>query len=346
MQNFPKSASSFINDFHGETLEDVKSVTTGRLDAQGPSMLSYEFPAKQSTIPAHSPDKLPHSDYFQIMQLSDELYANTSYFASRSEYQHIANLRNVMGFVVGPSFSTNTPAGEMSSSESDSIAYLFSAPCNESEEFTNNINVDRKGICIYFDRDQIEPSLGMNFENFPKSLINFYESSQHRTMFLPFSLPHSASVVAKDLLCAPAEGPLRYRQISTAANYLLLQMLQALSAIDDVVDPYEERLERARQLLMDDFQSSYTLDSLARQVGVGKTTFVSEFKARYGVTATELRREARLREALRLVRQTNKPLALIADETGFSSQNNFSTAFKDRFHITPRQARSEWAKQT
>ena len=308
-------------------------------------MLSYEFPAEQSVIPADQAD-LPKSDYIQLAQLSDELYANASFFAAGTEYQHVALLRNVMGFVIGPSFHTFTPAGEMSSTEDDGIAYLFSGPRNETEEFTHNINADRKGLCIYFDRDQIEPSLGINIENFPKSLANFYENSQDQTMFMPLNLPYSASVVARDLLVAPAEGPLRYRQISTAANYLLLQMLQALSDIDDVVDPYEERLERARQLLMDDFRSAYTLESLAKEVGLGKTTFASAFRAKYGMTAAELRREARLREALRLVRQTNKPLAIVADETGFSSQNNFSTAFKDRFSVTPRQARSRWAERT
>ena len=308
-------------------------------------MLSYDFPARQSIITAQQPDRLPESDYIQLAQLSDELYANASYFAARSEYQHVAILKNVMGFVVGPSFHTHTPAGEMASGEDDSIAYLFSVPCGETEEFTHNINVDRKGICIYFDRDQIEPSLGINFENFPQSLVNFYESSQNRSMFLPFNLPYSASVVARDLLVAPARGPLRYRQISTAANYLLLQMLQALSEIDDVIDPYEERLERARRLLMTDFQSKYTLDSLAKEVGLGKTTLASEFREKYGVTATALRREARLQEALRLIRQTNKSLSIVAEEVGFSSQNNFSTAFKERFRVTPREARQRWLEQ-
>ncbi len=204
------------------------------------------------------------------------------------------------------------------------------------------MNVDRKGICIYFDRDQIEPALGVDMESFPQSLRKFYEDSQDNCMLMKFSLPYSATVVARDLLYSPAEVAFRYRQISTAANYLLLQMLQALSSLDTNVDPYEERLDRARRFLMEDFQSRHTLESLAKEVGIGKTKFTEEFRKKYGVTATEFRREARLTEALRLIRQTNKPFSIIADETGFSSQNNFSSAFKARFSMTPRDARQQW----
>ncbi len=339
MREFPTSASSFINSFHEATIDDIATTRRSRVETLGPSLLSFTFPPDQESIAQHSD---PAHDYFQLMQLSDEMYVSASYFAANAAYHHIADLRSIIGLVVGPSFFATTPAGDMVSTEEDCTAYLFSVPSNEKQEFKNNVQVDRKGICIYFDREQIEPALGVSIESMPESLKRFCHDSASSCMIMPFTLPYSATVVANDLLSSPAEGAFRYRQISTAANYLLLQMLQALSNLDAVVDPYEDRLARARRLLTEDFQSRYTLETLAREVGMGRTKLAAEFRKKYGVTATELRREAKLSEALRLIRQTTKSLALISDELGFSSQNNFSSAFKTRFQVTPRDARQQW----
>ncbi len=132
MRDFPTSASSFMNDFHHATMDDIASIKSGKLETQGPSLLSFEFSNNHKALAAKStsaPDGA--NDYFQLVQLSDELYGSASCFNANPDYHHIANLKNVMGFVVGPSFFAATPAGDIVSSEQDNTAYLFSAPINE-----------------------------------------------------------------------------------------------------------------------------------------------------------------------------------------------------------------------
>ena len=55
-------------------------------------------------------------------------------------------------------------------------------------------------------------------------------------------------------------------------------------------------------------------------------------------------KEYRMHQASEMLRQTDKPVALIAQEVGYTSQSKFSQAFKDVMHVLPNVYRKEYRK--
>ncbi|NIB45229.1 helix-turn-helix transcriptional regulator [Pseudomaricurvus alkylphenolicus] len=341
MKLLSKNSSVFLDRMHSGVIDYLIENEWRKTPPQGSPFISYEVmpgSATNRSLPSHADSDI--NNYIQFMRLSDALFSTAAYYRTGSadpNTLHAPVIKNVMGFTIGTNIDMVSSAGRMKYSKEDSKAYLFSYPKNE--RTNSRCLVEPQFLAIYFDRSHIERALGMNKESFPLSLRQFYENSQDRSMLMPISLPYSATVLVQDLLLSPMQGALRYHQIASATNYLLLQFIQALINLDTAVDLYADRLDRARRLLMEDFQSRYTLASIAKEVGMGKTKFATEFRAKYGVTATDFRREAQLNEAFRLLKQTNKSISIIAEEAGFSSQNKLSSLFKGRFGMSPRDAR-------
>jgi AraC family transcriptional regulator len=82
-----------------------------------------------------------------------------------------------------------------------------------------------------------------------------------------------------------------------------------------------------------------TLDDLAAAAGISRFHFLRLFKNTFGVTPHHFILERRIDAALRLLDHTELPLALIAAQTGFSSQSHLSTAMRRHLGCTPGQRR-------
>ncbi|NIB38154.1 helix-turn-helix transcriptional regulator [Pseudomaricurvus alkylphenolicus] len=334
--------TGFIGQLHKDALDRAAGFLESKPEPGVPAILSYQTPSASIETSLHNQDfGRTCGDYLQLARLSEDLYSAAVCISSDSPFRNVSKIRNVMGFFVGGSFDAITPAGDISASPRNGEAFLFSYPYDETGIFETRAFSEQKTVCIYFERDRVENALGMSIAQCPSSFRQFYEDSQYSCQYMPLPLSFSASAVVQDLLDSPTEGALRYRQISSAANYLLLQFLQTLADIDKSKDPYTDRLEQAKSLLVSDLSARYTLDTIAKKVGIGKTKLAMEFRRKFGVTATEMRREARLTEAFRLLKQTGKPIAIVAEDTGFKNQNYFSDAFKSRFGLSPRDARKK-----
>ena len=84
-----------------------------------------------------------------------------------------------------------------------------------------------------------------------------------------------------------------------------------------------------------------TVEQLARLVGTNEKRLSRAFRDELGQTVFEYLRSERLRVAQRLLTCSSLNIAQIAEEIGFSSAANFSTAFRDRFGVTPSAYRDE-----
>ena len=100
-----------------------------------------------------------------------------------------------------------------------------------------------------------------------------------------------------------------------------------------------KRLERVKQLLTNDLQKPPTLEEIANVVHVTPKTINSDFKAVHNTTPVAWLKEYRLQHAAKQLRSSSTRITAIAHYTGFNSPANFSTAFKQRFQLTPRQYR-------
>lgn len=84
-----------------------------------------------------------------------------------------------------------------------------------------------------------------------------------------------------------------------------------------------------------------TLERVAQTVHLSPNHFHSSFKAAVGKTLRDYVEEQRLKQAINLLLTTDRSLAEIAYECGFSSQSYFSYVFKRRMQCTPRQYAEE-----
>ena len=78
-----------------------------------------------------------------------------------------------------------------------------------------------------------------------------------------------------------------------------------------------------------------TLDTLAKQVNLGKRQTERLLQKHYNKTFSQKKTEARMSAACLLLQKTNLSIATIAEELGYSSSEHFTHAYKKYYGTTP-----------
>jgi len=84
-----------------------------------------------------------------------------------------------------------------------------------------------------------------------------------------------------------------------------------------------------------------SVGAAARLVGMSAPQFMKTFKQIAGMTLVAYLNHVRLAHSTRLLRETDRSIADIADATGFSDQSYFDKRFKRAFGRTPKEFRTE-----
>ncbi|AHL73818.1 AraC family transcriptional regulator [Stutzerimonas stutzeri] len=100
------------------------------------------------------------------------------------------------------------------------------------------------------------------------------------------------------------------------------------------------RLQRLVALLDSGEADTWTLDHIAREMGVNATTLQRQFRLFKGMTVFEYQRSRRLHRAREALEREGATVTEAAWGAGYNSAANFATAFKRQFGINPRQVRA------
>jgi AraC-like DNA-binding protein len=92
--------------------------------------------------------------------------------------------------------------------------------------------------------------------------------------------------------------------------------------------PVPEPLARVRQHIERQISAKLLAPDLARRAGLSVASFNRSFKRHFGTTPARYVIEMRVREAARLLLQTDETLDAIAEETGFPNRAYLSRVFK------------------
>jgi transcriptional regulator GlxA family with amidase domain len=95
------------------------------------------------------------------------------------------------------------------------------------------------------------------------------------------------------------------------------------------------RLARVMQFVSENIAGPFTVADLADVACLSPAHFARSFKATTGWGPHEFVRRIRLTVAKRMLADHQLPISDIALSTGFSSQSNFSRAFRDVTGMTP-----------
>lgn len=107
------------------------------------------------------------------------------------------------------------------------------------------------------------------------------------------------------------------------------------------VDDAPPWLTEAVALLQADLAGTPQLATLAHAVGTNPRSLNEAFRTHLRQTMFGFLREARLKEARRLLMETTLPVQQVGRLVGYPQAANFTTAFRERFGVSPRQLRRE-----
>lgn len=90
-----------------------------------------------------------------------------------------------------------------------------------------------------------------------------------------------------------------------------------------------ELIKEIHTLITNHLDRRFTIEELSRQYAINTSTLKAVFKTVYGLPIASYMKEYRIRQAMKLLRETNNSIAQIAAQVGYESQGKFANAFKD-----------------
>jgi AraC family transcriptional regulator len=99
-------------------------------------------------------------------------------------------------------------------------------------------------------------------------------------------------------------------------------------------------LRAVRERLHDDYAKGIRLHVMAREAGVHPVHLTRAFRQCFGCSPGEYARQRRIDRACAELAESDRPIAAIALDAGFSSPSHFATAFRRTTSMTPRDYRT------
>ncbi len=96
---------------------------------------------------------------------------------------------------------------------------------------------------------------------------------------------------------------------------------------------------RIKNRVRDGYSERLTIEQIASELGYHPYYLSRIFAASEGVPLHRYISDFRLRAAMQLLTSTDRPIREIAQECGFSTPAHFTAAFKERYNLTPSEAR-------
>ena len=85
-----------------------------------------------------------------------------------------------------------------------------------------------------------------------------------------------------------------------------------------------------------------TIEELAKKYLMNATTLKEVFKEVYGESLAAHMKEHRLEKAAEMLLRTDESISYIAAAVGYDSSSRFSSAFRERYHMLPKEYRKQF----
>ena len=115
-------------------------------------------------------------------------------------------------------------------------------------------------------------------------------------------------------------------------------------ALNQVLSQQVEIVKEVHEELTARLDRRPTIEELSRRYLINTTALKTTFKAVYGQPIAAYMKGFRVREAARLLRETDEPVAAIARRVGYESQGKFTGAFRDLEQVSPTEYRRQQRK--
>lgn len=165
----------------------------------------------------------------------------------------------------------------------------------------------------------------------------------------PNASPWLSSTVQLLIAESAARSPGGTVVVSRLVDVLFVQALRTFilgstcteSGLRALGDP---RIAKALQLVHDRPTEAWTVDGLARTVGLSRSAFAARFAELVGDPPLEYIARWRMTKAAELLRESDLPLVAVAERAGYHSEAAFSRAFKRHEGLAPATYRRQRAR--
>jgi len=150
----------------------------------------------------------------------------------------------------------------------------------------------------------------------------------------------SGGLIASGAVALAGMGAGSSAVLTRLAGLLLTAALRADPRCRQLLAPApHDPIAQARQLIESNPSANWTVEKLARSVGMGRSNFAAHFTQAVGRAPMEVVAEHRMAHAVTLLRQGRLKIAEISEMAGYASEAAFSRRFTRHFGISPSQMR-------
>ncbi|NOW44931.1 AraC-like DNA-binding protein [Novosphingobium sp. SG751A] len=187
--------------------------------------------------------------------------------------------------------------------------------------------------------------LGLDVSLLPKKLFEAITQQTGEPSILNMAFSISMRKSCQEIASCTFAGQLRTKYLEGLALQLLCDALSQLAGDEpdnglDLAERDLRAIHQAHSILTETFCNPPSVSCLARRVGINRTKLQSAFKAIYATTLQDFCIERRMELGRKLLEETDEPVARIAELAGYGHPNNFSSAFKRVYGLSPRLLRS------
>jgi AraC-like DNA-binding protein len=193
-----------------------------------------------------------------------------------------------------------------------------------------------KGLEIFIDVDVANDYVKEYIPDF--DLIEIYESLENSRGYRLVRANEKIDHVIGELYCVDERIKEPYFKLK-CLELLLFVSIANVSATESISlsKRQVDIVEKVKDDLIGDLQSTITIDDLAVKYGISKTALKNCFKEVYGKPIFKWRKEYKLDYACRLIEEGELSISEISKMVGYSSPSKFSQAFRQHVGCTPSQ---------
>ena len=137
-------------------------------------------------------------------------------------------------------------------------------------------------------------------------------------------------------------GPGSAALLTRVASLMIVAQLRADPRCRQIFSPEQrDPIGQAMRLIAGNPSANWSVERLARSVGMGRSNFAAHFTGQVGRAPMEVVAEARMEHAAQLLRKSKLKVAEISELSGYGSEAAFSRRFTRNFGISPSQMREQ-----
>ena len=277
---------------------------------------------------------IPDSKIFVIEHLKEKHF--DPFWHSHSEYQLFVPLEGTGTRFVGDNIASFKP-GELTFTG----AHLPHLWRNDEKYFNKESNLGTEGIVIYFNANFLGDHLLEKDE-----MVLLKKLLLHSNRGMDFFGKEQLKVIKmmKELTSLNGlESVIHFLKIlyvlATSKDYRFISSI----AHSEVFDHKEsDRLNRVYTFVLKNYHRRISLSEVADLVYMTPTSFSRYFKMKNNKSFSGFVSEIRIRNACKLLTETENPVAQISYDCGFDTLSNFNKQFREYNNLTPTEYRTEY----